>query len=96
MGVIETTTFRLAEGANEDSFLALDRRVQTELIPNQPGFIRRTTAHREARWIVLTLWASEEDAVAFETLANGDPIQMEFDGHLATGTVEIHRFDTLD
>jgi len=49
MSVVETTSFRLALGANEDAFLALDRRVQTEVIPNHPGFIRRTTARRDGR-----------------------------------------------
>jgi hypothetical protein len=44
VSIVEITTFRLAEGVTDESFLALDRRLQTELVPNQPGFLRRTTA----------------------------------------------------
>jgi heme-degrading monooxygenase HmoA len=94
--IIETTTFSLAQGATEDAFLAADRRVQSEVIPNQPGFLRRTTARRGEHWIVVVLWANEADAVAFESVANADPVQTEFDGHLAVGSVEVHRYDTLD
>jgi heme-degrading monooxygenase HmoA len=94
--IVETTTFHLAEGTSEEAFLAVDRRVQTELIPNQPGFLRRTLARRGERWIVLALWATEDDAAAFEGVANVDSVQMEFDGHLAVGSVEIHRYDTFD
>ncbi|HWE68639.1 MAG TPA: hypothetical protein VG298_18500 [Acidimicrobiales bacterium] len=96
MSVVELTTFRLAQGANEESFLALDRRVQTELVPNQPGFMRRTTARRDENWVVVTLWASEEAAVAFESVANGEPVQMEFDGQLEVGSVATYRYNTLD
>jgi heme-degrading monooxygenase HmoA len=96
MSVVEITTFRLAAGANEDGFVDLDRRVQTELIPNQPGFLRRTTTRRGDDWLVVTLWASEEAAAAFETVANADPVQTEFDGHLEVGSVITRRFDTLD
>jgi heme-degrading monooxygenase HmoA len=96
MSVVEVTTFSLAKGANEDSFLALDRRVQTELVPNQTGFMRRTTARHGDDWLVVTLWSTEEQAAAFEAVAYNHPIQVEFDGHLETGSVEIHRYDTLD
>jgi heme-degrading monooxygenase HmoA len=96
MSVVEITTFRLAAGANEDGFLALDRRVQTEVVPNQPGFMRRTTACRGNDWVVVTLWRGEEDAVAFEDAVVHDAVQMEFDGHLEVGSVRTHRYDTLD
>jgi heme-degrading monooxygenase HmoA len=96
MSVVEITTFRLAIGASEESFLALDRRVQTELVPNQPGFMRRTTSRRGEDWLVVTLWVSEEHAATFEEVANGDPVQMEFDGQLEVGSVTTRRFDTLD
>ena len=96
MSVVEVTTFRLAAGASEDAFRALDRRVQTEVVPNQPGFLRRTTAQRGEEWVVVTLWASEENAAAFDDAVVHDPVQMEFDGHLEVGSVHTHRYDTLD
>ena len=66
MSIVEVTTFRLAEGVTDESFLALDRRVQTELVPNQPGFLRRTTARHGEDWLVVTLWSSEDAAAAFQ------------------------------
>ena len=65
MSVVEVTTFRLSKETDVGSFLAIDKRVQTELVPNRPGFMRRTTARRDADWLVVTLWASEEAAAAF-------------------------------
>jgi heme-degrading monooxygenase HmoA len=96
MSVVETTTFRLAAGTNEEAFIAIDRRVQTELVPNQPGFMRRTTARHADHWLVLTLWATKQDAAAFDAVANADSVQMEFDGHLEVGSVTTTRYETLD
>jgi len=96
MGLIETTTFRLAAGADEQAFLRADRRVQTELIPNQPGFLRRTTARSDEGWLVLTLWASAEHAHAFGEATVGDPVQLEFESHLEPGSEVTRRYETLD
>ena len=63
--MIETTTFRLAPGTDEVAFLEEDRRVQTSVFYQQPGFIRRTTARGpDGGWIIITLWRSEADADA--------------------------------
>jgi hypothetical protein len=96
VSVIEVTSFRLPPGADEDSFLALDRRVQTEVVPNQPGFMRRTTARRGDSWVVVTLWSSEQDAAAFEGVAAADPVHISFDGHMEVGSVITNRYLTLD
>ncbi len=96
MATIETTTFRLAPGTNEEAFLALDRKVQTELVYLQPGLIRRTLARRGDNWLVVTVWASEQHAADFAAVANADPTQMGFDGHLELGSVHIARYDTFD
>ncbi|HEY3842505.1 MAG TPA: hypothetical protein VGL48_04570 [Acidimicrobiales bacterium] len=96
MSVVEITAFQLAEGADEVAFVASDRRVQTELVPNQPGFLRRTTARRGGDWMIVTLWWSEADAVAFEATAAGHPVQVEFEAHIKPGTIRSKRFDTLD
>jgi heme-degrading monooxygenase HmoA len=96
MSVVEVTTFRLAEGTDVVSFLAIDKRVQTELVPNQPGFLRRTTARRAADWLVVTLWASEEAAAAFAAASAGDARRTEFEGSLAPGSLWTARYSTLD
>jgi heme-degrading monooxygenase HmoA len=96
MSVVEVATFRLAKGTDVGSFLALDKRVQTELVPNQPGFLRRTTARRDADWLVVTLWASEGAAAAFAVASAGDPVRVEFEGSLEPGSLMTSRYSTLD
>jgi hypothetical protein len=96
MGVVEVTRFRLAEGVDEDAFLALDRRLQTELVPNRRGFLRRTTARRGGDWVVVTLWSSEDDATSFERATTSDPLVVEFGRQVAPGSLQTARFDTLD
>ena len=96
MSIVEVTTFRLAEGVTDESFLALDRRVQTELVPNQPGFMRRTTARHGDDWLVVTLWSTEDAAAAFERAAEGHPLQAEFEQAVEAGTFHLTRYVTLD
>ncbi len=96
MSIVEVTTFRLAEGMTDESFLALDRRVQTELVPNQPGFLRRTTARHGDDWLVVTLWASEDAAGAFQRAVEGDPLQVAFEQAAESGTFHLARYATLD
>jgi heme-degrading monooxygenase HmoA len=96
VSIVEITTFRLAEGVADDAFLALDRRLQTELIPNQPGFLRRTTARHGEDWVVVTLWASEEAAAAYQRAVEGHPLQGEFERDVEAGTFHLTRYTTLD
>ena len=96
MSIVEITTFRLAEGVSDESFLALDKRVQTELVPNQPGFMRRTTARHGEEWLVVTLWSTEDAAAAFQRAVEGDPLQAEFEHAVEAGTFHLTRYATLD
>jgi hypothetical protein len=96
VSIVEVTTFRLAEGVTDAAFLALDRRVQTELVPNQPGFMRRTTARRGADWLVVTLWSSEDAAGAFQRAVEVHPLQLQFEDALESGTLHLTRYATLD
>ncbi len=96
MSTVEITTFRLAEGVTDETFLALDRRIQTELVPNRPGFLRRTTARHGDDWLVVTLWGSEEAAGAFQRATESHPLQVELAQVLESGTLHLTRYDTLD
>ena len=96
MSIVEVMTFRLREGVTDESFLALDKRLQTELVPNQPGFLRRTTARHGEDWLVVTLWASDGDAAAFQRATEGHPLQAEFDHAMEAGTLHLTRYTTLD
>ena len=103
--LVEITTFRLvagaagAAGADEAAFLAADKRLQTEFIPNHPGFVRRTTARSAAGdggWATITLWGSAEQADASAALAAGDAVVAEFNGFVDSASVVVHRYETLD
>jgi heme-degrading monooxygenase HmoA len=96
VSIVEVTTFRLAEGVRDESFLLLDRRVQAELVPNQPGFLRRTTARHGENWIVVTLWSTEDAAGAFQRAAEGHPLQVEFEHVVEAGSFHLDRYATLD
>jgi len=97
MSVIETTTFRLLVGADEDAFLAADTRVQTEFIPNHSGFLRRTTARGEdGEWIVVTLWASAPDADASAGRAGASAVMGQYMALLEPASVQTRRYATLD
>ena len=96
MSIVEVTTFRLAEGMTDESFLALDRRLQTELVPNQPGFLRRTTARHGDNWLVVTLWSTEDAAGAFQRDTEAHPLQVEFEQAVEAGSFHLDRYATLD
>jgi len=86
--LIETSTFRLAAGADETAFLEADRVLQAELSPT-PGFLRRTTARGEAgEWLVLVLWRSAADAAAGLAAASSDLVD--------PASLDVRRYTTLD
>jgi hypothetical protein len=96
MSIVEVTTFRLREGFSDESFLALDKRLQTELVYSRPGIVRRTTARHGEDWLVVTLWATEGDAAAFQRAAEGDPLQTQYEEAVEAGTLHLTRYTTLD
>jgi len=96
MSIVEVATFRLTQDIGDDAFLALDKRIQTELVPNQPGFLRRTTARHGEDWLVVTLWASDADASAFQRAAEPHPLRAEFEHAVEAGTLHLTRYTTLD
>jgi hypothetical protein len=96
VSIVEVTTFRLRTDVSDDAFLALDKRLQTELVPNQPGFLRRTTARRGDDWVVVTLWGSEDHAATFESAAAGHELWRAFGDHVEPDSLQSTRYDTLD
>ena len=97
MAVIETTAFRLRDGADEDAFVAADAAVQTGFVYCQPGLVRRTTARADdGNWIVVTLWETSAAAEASAATQAGDPAVAVFDTHVDFSTLRSKRFSTLD
>ncbi|HEX2849503.1 MAG TPA: hypothetical protein VHN98_03085 [Acidimicrobiales bacterium] len=97
MAVIETMTFRLAAGADEQAFREADARVQTEFAYSQRGLARRTTARGSSgEWIVIDLWYSEADADACDERWAADPVARSFMALVDPATVRTARYTTLD
>jgi hypothetical protein len=97
MAVIETTTFRLTEGTEDDAFLAADEWARTSFLYQQPGLLRATTARNEdAAWIVVVLWATVEDAEAAAARADADPASAQVRGLVDAATLVRRRYTTFD
>jgi hypothetical protein len=93
--VIETTTFRLADGVAEEAFLEADEEVRTGFLYHQTGMIRATTARADdGQWIVVVLWASYEDADAAAEVERLDAVVERFT-HMTAGA-ERTRYSTFD
>ena len=95
--MVETLTFHLVAGADEAAFLYADRRVQTEVVPHHPGFLRRTTARGDqGEWLVVVLWRQEADAEASLRIAEEHDAQRGFMALVDPATVRSRRYKTLD
>jgi heme-degrading monooxygenase HmoA len=71
--VIETNRFRLVDGVDDAAFLEADEQVRTGFLYQRPGIVRATTAKSDDdEWIVIVLWASDEDADAAADAAQED------------------------
>ena len=67
MAVIETISLRLKDGASADAFRAANARVESEYLPQQPGFnvgSRMTTLDADGNWHITLRWDSAADAQA--------------------------------
>jgi hypothetical protein len=97
MSVIETHTFRLAEGADMAEFLDADRQVQTELMLRKPTFLRRTTARgAEGDWLVVAIWGSARDADIARAQLDDDPATAALMAFVDRPTFTTRRYETLD
>jgi heme-degrading monooxygenase HmoA len=95
--VVELHTFRLVDGADEAAFREADHRLQTEFIPNHPGFLRRTTARGPGgEWLVVVLWGSEDAAEASRVQAAGHPVAEAFLAYVDQASLATRRYATLD
>ena len=93
--MIETTTFRLADGVDDAAFLEFDEQVRTGFLYQQPGFGRATTARGDnGEWIVVVLWASEDAADAALEAGTSDGTMQRFTDLVAGA--ERRRYLTFD
>lgn len=89
MAVIDITSFRLADGMDEQAFLDADERVRTGMLYQQSGLVRATTTRgNDGGWAIIVQWASEDDA--------HDPLATELADLVDPSTIERRRYRTLD
>ena len=87
--MFEILTFRLAPGVDEPTFRTLDERVQVEFAYHQTGFLRRSLGrHVDGRWLVLTVWADAESALAAARAFERSELGGAFAARLADVSVE--------
>jgi hypothetical protein len=91
--VLEITTFHLLAGVDDETFLTADKAVQTEVFPNSPGYLRRTTAKADdGEWLVVVLWGTETDIDGFNARTVSDPVQLTFDELIDRSTIRTKRY----
>lgn len=96
--VIDTTTFRLGDGVDDDAFVEVDTRYQTGFAYQQRGLVSRTLARGEdGRWLALTMWSSAEDADAAQELLDGEPpaVAVAWSHCVDAGSLTTSRYTTL-
>jgi len=97
MAAIELITFRLADGADESSFLAADEAVRTGFLYQQPGIVRSTTARADdGEWLLSVLWWSQEAADAAAAKAEDDPTCASLWRHVDRSTFTRRCYSDLD
>ena len=98
MALIEIQRFRLVDDATDEAaFLAADRQVQIEFAYQQPGMVRRTTARgADGEWLVVTMWASAEDADAATSRAGSHAAVAAFRALVDGASLSTDRYTTLD
>lgn len=96
MAVVEIARFKLAAGADEQTFLRENERVQREYTPNQPGYISRELAKGEdGEWLVIVHWRTEQDADASMARFMGDPTAQGFVAALDASTASMKRYSIV-
>jgi len=99
MAVIETMTFTLRDGADEEAFLAVDKRVQSDFAYQQTGLVRRTIARgvgaQAGEWIVVDLWWEAQYADACAQRWESDSLAQEFMSFVDRDSVVVRRYEDL-
>jgi hypothetical protein len=94
VAVIEVCTFTAV--GDEAALLAADARMQTDFAYQQSGLFRRTAGRADgAKWCVVTLWATVEDAERADAAARSDEVASAFWAMVDPGSVRVERYALL-
>ncbi len=96
MSVIEIAHVRLAPGATHEQFVEQNRVVETDYIPDQPGFLSRELAAGEGgEYIVVVHWSTVEDADASMARFATDPAAQDFMALIDATTMSMERYQIV-
>ena len=91
------TSFRLRDGVDYSEFASLDGRLQTEVAYQQPGILRRTTAHNpEGEWIVVAVWQDGDSYERALAAVRTDPTTSDWWNAVVPESFLHKSFHTLD
>lgn len=94
--MIEIITFTLRAGVDDERFVAVDDRVQTDFAYQQPGLARRTTGRNDhGRWLVLQVWSSDEAATVARMCFEASELGAEFTSLIDPESVHREHFAGL-
>ncbi len=98
MSTIEITVFGLLPDADERAFLDADKELQTDVLYQHPGLLRRTTARSESGgdWLTIVVWRSAADADASQRATADHPVAQRYNAFVDASTVRSRRFEALD
>jgi len=95
--MIEILTFALCAGADDERFVTVDARVQTEFAYQQPGLARRTTGRNtDGRCLVLQVWSSDEAETAARTAFEASELGVDFASLIDPDSIRRECFAGLD
>ncbi len=93
MAVVEIVTLRLRDGASDAQFLAANRRVESEHVERQPGFVSRQTARGDnGEWLVVVHWASRAAAEASMASFAAAPATADFMAVIDASSMNMKRY----
>lgn len=76
--VVEIASFMLNPGVDVADFAAVDARVASEHVSQQPGFVSRESGFAGSAWVAIVHWETAADSQAsMESFANA-PAAAEF------------------
>ena len=93
---MELATFRLVDGADVDAFVAADAALQHDMMVNDAGLLRRTTARGDDGWATVTLWASPESAASSAERATTSDEGRAFSAFVDAASVRREIYEELD
>ncbi len=96
MAMVEVARFKLKEGADEQAFIAAERRLASGQITKQPGFISREAAKgANGEWTIILHWTSTTDAEAWTPKFMQDPDGQAFAAQLDFSSMRQDRYQII-